>query len=96
MKKIILCAALTFVTLSGLAVVKINQESSDVKITERPVWYSKISRAASWHIKKQKPPDRAFYFNYIQAPSKRAFFGLFQMIFLKTNIFVKPFIFSAV
>ncbi|MED3659712.1 PhrK family phosphatase-inhibitory pheromone [Bacillus velezensis] len=59
MKKIILCAALTFVTLSGLAVVKINQASSDVKITERPVGTLKISRAASRHIKKA--PDRAFF-----------------------------------
>ncbi|MEC3674776.1 PhrK family phosphatase-inhibitory pheromone [Bacillus velezensis] len=43
MKKIILCAALTFVMLSGLAVVKINQESSDVKITERPVGTLKLA-----------------------------------------------------
>ncbi|QZY40361.1 PhrK family phosphatase-inhibitory pheromone [Bacillus velezensis] len=43
MKKIILCSALTFVTLSGLAVVKINHASSDVKITERPVGTLKLA-----------------------------------------------------
>ncbi|QQD81092.1 PhrK family phosphatase-inhibitory pheromone [Bacillus siamensis] len=47
MKKMILCAALIFVTLSGLAAVKINQESSDVKITERPVGTLKL---AEWPV----------------------------------------------
>jgi outer membrane murein-binding lipoprotein Lpp len=43
LKKIILCAALVFVTLSGLAVVKINQASSDVQVTERPVGTLKLA-----------------------------------------------------
>ncbi|MCY8977487.1 PhrK family phosphatase-inhibitory pheromone [Bacillus atrophaeus] len=37
MRKIILCVALILVTLSGLAAAKINQASSDVQVTERPV-----------------------------------------------------------